>query len=458
MRLTRLLAAYCLIALGVFSSCKKEDVSSDLNPPSPGDSTSPVITGDALKDSALAYSRDIYLWYSQIPATFNTRSYADLNAEMTALRQYSIEPGFSTAVDRWSFAIKKTEWDNISSGIAGDFGISVFFLAPGDLRVRSVEKASPAGKAGIRRGWQIIKVGGSTDITSSNADFLVSKIYNSNNTSFTFKKPDGTTVDMNLTAAEYLENPVFVDSVYSVGSKKIGYLSYNSFLGDTTKTYSEFQRIFNRFAAQKVNDVIIDLRYNGGGYVTVQEKLANYLINTSGNGGIMMKQQYNDKYTQYNETSYFRKSGSLNLNRIFFIVSNNTASASELLINNLKPYMDVKLIGPNKTYGKPVGYFNIPVGTDWYIFPVSFRTTNKNGEGSYFNGMPLDAQAGDGLDKDWGDLNESLLAAAVNYITSGSARLNTTKAYSENSEVSNANNILSKPFFKGTIDPGRVKN
>jgi carboxyl-terminal processing protease len=457
MKSTRLLAAaFCVITLGAFSSCKKEDASTDLNSTLPTTPATPVVAADALKDSALAYSRDIYLWYSQIPATFNARSYADLNAEMTALRQYSVESGFSAPVDRWSFAIKKTEWDNISSGIAGDFGISVFFLAPGDLRVHTVEKVSPAGKAGIRRGWRITKVAGSADITSANADFLVSKIYNSSNTSFTFQKPDGATADMNLTAAAYSENPIFVDSVYAVGSKKIGYLSYNSFLGDTTKIYGEFQRIFNRFASQNVNDVVVDLRYNGGGYVTAQEKLANYLINTAGNGGVMMKQQYNDKYTQYNETSYFRKAGSLNLPRIFFIVSNNTASASELLINNLKPYMDVKLIGPGKTYGKPVGYFNIPVGRDWYIFPVSFRTTNKNGEGSYFNGMTLDVQAGDGLDKDWGDLNESLLAATVNYITGGSARLGTGKTYSENIEVNNGNKILSQPFFKGAVDARQI--
>jgi hypothetical protein len=226
-------------------------------------------------------------------------------------------------------------------------------------------------------------------------------------------------------------------------------------LGDTARTYSEFQRIFNRFASENVNDVVVDLRYNGGGYVNIQTKLANYLVNASANGGLMMKQQYNDKYPQYNESTNFRKLGSLNLSRVFFIVSNNTASASELLINNLKPYMDIKLIGPSKTYGKPVGYFNVPIG-DWYIFPVSFRTTNKNGEGNYFNGLALDAQVADGLDKDWGDLEESALAAAVRYITTGAARLATTSPYVENAEVSRANNILSAPSFKGTVDPRKM--
>jgi hypothetical protein len=119
--------------------------------------------------------------------------------------------------------------------------------------------------------------------------------------------------------------------------------------------------------------------------------------------------------------------------------------------------MDVKLIGPSKTYGKPVGYFNIPVGSEWYIFPVSFRTTNKNDEGNYFNGIALNAQVADGLDKDWGDLSESLLSAAVNYSISGSARLGTTSIYSENSEVKNANAILSEPFFKGAVEPGKIK-
>ena len=447
------LSLVLLIALisGTFQACKKDNLQSNLTPNAPAATS----VADALKDTALAYSKDIYLWYNQIPASFDARSFTELDKLMTGLRQYSTEPGFSQPVDRWSFAIKKTEWNNISSGIAGDFGISVFFMAPGDLRVKSVEKESPAAKAGIRRGWRITKVAGSTDITSANADFLVSKIYNSSNTSFSFQKPDDSSAEITLNAATYLENPIFLDSVYTVGAKKIGYFSYNSFLGDTAKTYSEFQRIFNRFASQNVNDVIVDLRYNGGGFVNVQSKLANYLVNNSGNGGLMMKQQYNDKYPQYNASTNFKKLGSLDLSRIFFIVSNNTASASELLINNLKPYMDVKVIGPSKTYGKPVGYFNIPVG-DWYIFPVSFRTTNKNGEGSYFNGFSLDAQVADGLDKDWGDLNESALAAAIRFITTGSARLATTAPYVENAEVHRANNILSEPSFKGTIDPRKI--
>ena len=234
---------FCLVVISSLQACKKEDLSSDLTPSS--DTSGVVSSMDKLKDSSLAYTRDIYLWYDQIPAGFDSKGYEDLNKIMTAVRQYSNEPGFSQPVDRWSFAIKKTEWENISAGIAGDFGISVFFMAPGDLRVKYVEKESPAAKAGIRRGWRITKVAGSTDITSSNADYLVSKIYNSSTTSFSFQKPDNTIADITLTAATYLENPIFLDSIYTVNTKKIAYLSYNSFLGDTARTYGEFQRIFS---------------------------------------------------------------------------------------------------------------------------------------------------------------------------------------------------------------------
>src|SRR5204863_5735668 len=131
--------------------------------------------------------------------------------------------------------------------------------------------------AGIHRSWRIIKINGNTNMTTSNTTFIIDAVYNSTQSTFTFIKPDGTSVNINLTATHYKEHPVFLDTVYSVSSKKIGYFVFNSFLGDTTEIYNEFSRIFNRFAAANLNDVVIDLRYNGGGYVTVQEKLANYL-------------------------------------------------------------------------------------------------------------------------------------------------------------------------------------
>ena len=150
-------------------SCKKDNVNSNPTPPAP-----PVVV-DKIKDTTILYARDIYLWNTQIPASFNAQSYSDPNAIMEAIRSYSNEPGFSAPVDRWSFAVKKSEWDNASSGISKDFGFNIFFRSntTDDLRVRFVEVASPAGKAGIKRGWRITKINGNTNMTTSNADFIV---------------------------------------------------------------------------------------------------------------------------------------------------------------------------------------------------------------------------------------------------------------------------------------------
>jgi carboxyl-terminal processing protease len=427
--------------------CKKDN---DAAPPPDNEPS----VADKLKDSVLLYTRDIYLWYNKIPQNFNPRSHKDPNAIMEAIRPYSTETGFNEPVDRWSFAVTKAEWDGVSGGISGDFGMGVFFLTNSDLRVSYVERESPAGKAGIRRGWRIKAINGTSNLTPSNADMIINAVYGSNSSGFTFTKPDGNDVNLTLNAAGYQQHPVFLDSVYVNGSKKTGYFVFNSFLGDTTEIYNEFNRVFNRFNSAGVTDVVVDLRYNGGGYVSVQNALANWLVPASGNGGIMEKQQFNDKYADFNETINYQKKGSLNLNRLFVIVSQQTASASELLINSLKPYMNVQLVGPSNTHGKPVGFFPIPVD-DWYIFPVSFRTVNKDGEGNYFDGIALNEQVGDGLDKDWGDVNESCLAAALGFINTGSyarteIRTQTSKL-NLSSEVQSGNKQLGASKFKGAV-------
>ena len=117
--------------------------------------------------------------------------------------------------------------------------------------------------------------------------------------------------------------------------------------------------------------------------------------------------------------------------------------------------MDVKLIGRNNTYGKPVGYFPIPVG-DWYIFPVSFKTVNKNGESNYYNGFAPHALIGDGLDKNWGDITETSLASAIKYITTGAFRYQADAVYREQPQVTNANAELDKHAFKGTISTRKI--
>lgn len=426
-------------------SCKKDtpDMAAPSALTSPG-----TLTADNIKDSSAAIARDIYLWNNQIPASFNARSYADPSKIMEAIHPYSVENGFSQPVDRWSFAMKKTEWDAYSGGMStlatgtsanGDLGMTVFFRAEGDLRVRHAEPYSPAGLAGVRRGWRILSINGSTAITTANSTSIVNNLYYSASATVQFQKPDGSNVTLNLAAGHYSDKPVYLDTVYNIGGKKIGYLVFNSFLGNVNQLNNDLQRAFNDFSSQSVTDLVVDLRYNGGGYVSIQETLANYIINNSANGSVMMKQIYNSQNAQNNTTTVFHKLGNVNLAKVYFITTSSTASASELLINNLKPYLDVRLVG-TKTHGKPVGFFPIPVA-DWYVFPVSFRTTNKNGDGNYFNGIAVNSTVGDGLDKDWGDLNETSLASAIRNITNGSYRGQEETPFVADPVVNSGNNI-----------------
>ena len=455
-------SAFFLVAALMFAGCKKNDDVMSLTPPTvtpPNPINNiPAPSPDVLKDSSLAIARNIYLWNNEIPATFNARSFADLNKVMEGIRPYSIEAGFSAPVDRWSFAMKKTEWDQYSGGIGnsfssgtsadGDFGLTVFFRVEGDLRVRMVEPFSPAGYAGIQRGWRVKSINGNSNMTTSNADFIVTNFYKVSNSTITFITPDGSEITKNLQVAPYNKKPVYLDTVYTIGNKKIGYLVFNSFLGNQAAIQSEFARVFNSFSAQGVNELIVDLRYNGGGYVDLQTRLANYLVRSSANGQVMMKQIYNAQNSGNNQTTLFQKTGNLQLNDIYFLVGRGTASASELLINNLKPFTNVKLVG-GATHGKPVGYFAIPVG-EWYVFPVSFRTTNNVNQGNYFNGFAVNAQVADGLDKNWGDISENMLASAINNITNGSFLR--APAYEEPTSVAVGNGKLEAPLLKITID------
>ena len=446
----RISAAMCLTAVLFLASCKKS-VDDGSNPTPPADTTSAPTAADLVKDTVLLIAQDVYLWNTQIPSSFKARSYDDPVAEMEAIRQYSHEPGYDDPVDRFSFAIKQDEWDNLSNGVAEDFGMSVFFNTATDLRVKYAEQASPSGLAGIKRGWQIIKINGNSQIDTSAAtiDRIVNAVFYSSNTSFTFKKPDGSTVDISLTAGTYQTHPIFADSVYTVNGNKVGYLALNSFLGDTTEIYNEFSNIFSKFEQKNVNQLIIDLRYNGGGYVSMAEKLADYLVPNAGNGQVMYTQTFNENYTSYNETAHYSKLSSLNVDEIFFIVSDNTASASELLINSLKPFATEVLVGPAyNTYGKPVGFFPIPVG-DWYTFPISFKTVNKDGNGDYFNGFTIDHPIPDGVDKDWGDVDENCLKYILTYLKTGTygfAQINST-----NISKARVNKKLQPKAFNGAV-------
>ncbi|MGV3510241.1 MAG: S41 family peptidase [Sphingobacteriaceae bacterium] len=391
----------------IFSSCKKK-------------SDSDVYEAqNEVRDSAYLYSQEIYLWPEKLPAisVFQPRNLTDVYEVMDKVRSYQ-------PLDKWSFAETKEETEQSQKGQSEDFGFMVKFGASSftEIRVTYVYANSTAGLAGVKRGWKVNKINGRTinRNISSDIDYINDIFFGSPlSATFEFMKPDGALVNIPLQKTEYTLNTVLFSNVYVRGNKRIGYFVFNEFSGSTSVT--ELVNTINSFQNQGVNEMIVDLRYNRGGLVRTQDTLANMLapLNVGWRQKIMYTYKFNNKYSFMNESYKFHKVGTLNLSRIIFIVSPSSASASELLINNLRPVMDVKLVGDTRTYGKPVGFFPIAV-FQYNIFPVSFKTVNSRGEADFFSGFPVDQNVADDLIRDFGDENEANLKAALAYYETGS--------------------------------------
>ncbi|MFD2146481.1 S41 family peptidase [Mucilaginibacter antarcticus] len=266
------------------------------------------------------------------------------------------------------------------------------------------------------------------------------------------QKPDNTNLTVNLTSADYAVNPVLnYKTVDAGGGKIVGYIVFNSFTSPANAN-AKLDAAFNYFQSQGVTNLVVDLRYNGGGYTATAEYLDNLIVPSGKTGTAMYSYYFNDilqagkakllanqvrrdsqtgelynlaqfNYTVATNTVKFAKKGALNLNRVFFIVTGATASASELAINSLRPHMDVQLIG-NNTYGKPVGFFDIKINK-YSLYVAQFETKNSAGQGGYYTGM-LPGSANypgiadyDDATKDFGDTTEVLFHHAINYIKRG---------------------------------------
>ena len=455
-----LLLANCVLMI----SCSKKDHSS-----SPGDNSSTATEEDLLRDSVYLYTKEVYLWQDVIPGydQFNPRQYKGSTELESAQKEMNGIRGLQP-LDRFSFVTTEEESNGLQTGEDKDFG---FFI-----KAASIDKEDPidsvywfvtyaydqssAGQAGVQRGWYITKI----NETSINYDQTSVNVLNdiffgsATTATFEFKKPDGSALSTNLSKTAFTANSVLYKNVLSAGGKKVGYLVFNQFFGQPSR--NELAQAFTYFQSQGSDELIVDLRYNPGGSVETEDTLSNLIAPQTANNQTMYQYVFNQTlqnnqhqlirnklgygniFTTTDNTVKFEKAGSLNLSRAFFIVSGNTASASELLINNLKPYMDVKLIG-DTTYGKPVGFFPIPI-YNYDIYPISFKTINSAGNADYYSGFAPDKLTSDGVNKSWGDVNEPGLAAALKYITTGSFdRLSTQSTNLERRAMSQT-----KPFNK----------
>jgi carboxyl-terminal processing protease len=203
--------------------------------------------------------------------------------------------------------------------------------------------------------------------------------------------------------------------VYSAGGRTVGYLFFRNFV---TPSYEALDAAFSDFRGRAVEELVLDLRYNGGGLVGVAEHLASLIGGVRTDGQVFAEYVHNDKNVSRNRVTRFEpRLNALNLHRLVVITTGASASASELVINALKPFMPVIVIG-SRTYGKPVGQYAIDF-CDKTLAPVSFSLRNANGEGDFFGGIQPTCRAADDLDHPIGDPAETSLREALTLIASG---------------------------------------
>lgn len=445
------LTAIFLSAL--FWACKKEENNTPATPSTSAD----------VRDSAYFVATELYLWRDNLPTIdkFIPKNYTDANAVLTQIRGLSPAKTTGGNFDRWSFAMKKTEWDNYASGNNGDFGCGFSFLSGNDLRVRYVYAKSSAGQAGIERGWKVLKINGveasTANATALNTELAKDKI------SLVVEKADATQSTIDLSKSSYQTNPVLMQKVIKEGTKTIGYLAFNSFLGTTAS--ADLNNAFTFFKNNNVSDLVIDLRYNGGGYVSLAEQMANLVVSNNARGKLMYKDSHNSKYATLDPKNFYYRYGirdntvnyaatapanALALSRLVVIATGSSASASELFINVLEPYTDVKIIG-STTYGKPAGYYGIPV-MDHYSFPLAVRQVNANGYGDFYEGLKADKTQKDDLARNWGDPEEACLKDALSYFRTGALPASLPAQERARIEALEPfNQLFDKDSFKGMI-------
>lgn len=405
-----------------------------------------VSLGDGGRDTV--YPLPSYYWYSEVPQLDPLSAIYDSAAVLLDhMKAYAINPATGTPFDKYSFLDQGAVAGEIQQGVAGDLGMEVTYASDKDdnsfLYVLFADKNSPAGQAGVTRGWEITAINGDNNISydASNGPHVTKvtdAVYYSPQASFTFKKPDGTSMTKSLTKMVYLINPVLFDSIYTVAGKRVGYFVFNTFSSvfneqGATVTRHELDRVFNKFESANISSLIVDLRYNGGGSVGTVEYLDSLISPASVKGKEMYHYLYNDKLTAMapeiglQDKVLFTGGGSLHLDNVFFIGSSSTASASELALNNLKPYMDVKLVG-STTYGKPVGFITSHItdfdstGQEKFLadlYAINFETRNADNQGGYFTGLVPDADAVDYVNVPWGNPVDDHLMKIFKYISTG---------------------------------------
>ena len=397
-----------------------------------------------------SYSHDTYLWYRDLPdidpaSIDSTEVYFDL------MKTSALTPEGEPR-DRFHFSVDAKEWRSLmESGLSVGYGATYKWSHRG-LSVAYVEPSSPASSQGLSRGATIIAIDRvkveSMDINRLNETLFPTVLGQSHK----FEIEDlgaSQTRHITMVSADIVSEAVKNQYTFERGSKTIGYITFND---HTAKSQQQLKAAVSEFRKDHIDELVLDMRYNGGGYLKVAAQLGYMIVGTDSHGRVFAELQFNDKHNAYDPITgdalspiVFHPSANtlgkpltpddslpvLNLDRVFILTGESTASASEALINGLRGIdVEVILIG-EKTIGKPYGFYGMDnCGTTY--FTVQFRTLNAKGFSDYASGFAPDITGNswgskvngcwiaDDLSHRLGDPNEALLSTALSYIELGS--------------------------------------
>jgi len=351
---------------------------------------------------------DIYLWYATMP-NVNPTAYESPEAFLEAVRYKALDSHFSYITSRAANDAFYSDSQFIGFGLSTSLNES-------EMRVLQVFPDSPAAEGGLSRGDRIVEIGGRT-VASLVASGEIDSAFGPSDigveADIAFVNQAGTRRAAHIVKRLVTIPTVSLTKIYNVGGRRIGYIFFRNFV---QPSYEALDTAFAELATAGLDDLVLDLRYNGGGLVSVAQHLASYIGGKRTDGLVFAEYFHNDRNTFRNHIIRFEpKPQALTLDRLIVVTTGGSASASELVINALRPFIPVVVIG-SRTYGKPVGQYGIEF-CDKLLAPVSFALRNANGQGDFFDGFPPDCAAPDDADHQLGDPTEGSLKEALTFAT-----------------------------------------
>lgn len=367
------------------------------------------------------YMSDYYYWSDYSPRP-NPAAYASVGDYFDALLYQGTDPRWPA--DVWSGISTTASFNSFfGEGRTMGWGVAVAgnetrgdTTAP--LYVRYIEPNSPAAGQ-VFRGDRVISVNGrsAAQVIANNFNDLVAGRAG-DVMDLVVRDGSGQDFSVRLTAAEYALAPVPQHSiVLTAGNRKLGYVVVKDMINQVA---DPLDAAFRDFVAEGVTDLILDLRYNGGGYVSVGRTVASYVAGARGNGKAFAKLIYSPRQSQFDTTYGFSQPGAaLGLARVFVLTGSRTCSASEQVINGLRGAgVQVVAIG-DTTCGKPVGFNATDGGCGSTYSAVTFESVNHLNEGRYFDGFAATCPVAEDFTQPMGSGTDPLLVAAADYADTG---------------------------------------